>query len=43
MITHASARRSHAEIITDRNLYRPGQTVKMKGLVRDVTQFSAAS
>jgi alpha-2-macroglobulin len=26
----------HAEIITDRNLYRPGQTVKMKGLVRDV-------
>ena len=34
------ARRSHAEIITDRNLYRPGQTVKMKGLVRDVTQFS---
>jgi uncharacterized protein YfaS (alpha-2-macroglobulin family) len=35
-----AARRSHAEIITDRNLYRPGQTVKMKGLVRDVTQFS---
>ena len=34
------ARRSHAEIITDRNLYRPGQTLKMKGLVRDVTQFS---
>ena len=31
--------RSHAEIITDRNLYRPGHTVKMKGLVRDVTQF----
>ena len=25
---------SHAEIITDRNLYRPGQVVKMKGLVR---------
>jgi len=26
-----------AEIVTDRNLYRPGQTVKMKGLERDVT------
>src|SRR5262249_20620505 len=25
-------KRSHAEIVTDRNLYRPGQTVKMKGL-----------
>src|SRR5262249_42742930 len=33
-------RKPHAEIITDRNLYRPGQTVKMKGLVRDVTVFS---
>ncbi|HEY2568999.1 MAG TPA: MG2 domain-containing protein, partial [Candidatus Udaeobacter sp.] len=33
-------KRPHAEIITDRNLYRPGQTVKMKGLVRDVTVFS---
>jgi uncharacterized protein YfaS (alpha-2-macroglobulin family) len=33
-------KRPHAEIVTDRNLYRPGQTVKMKGLVRDVTQFS---
>jgi uncharacterized protein YfaS (alpha-2-macroglobulin family) len=33
-------RRPHAEIITDRNLYRPGQTVKMKGLVRDVTVLS---
>jgi uncharacterized protein YfaS (alpha-2-macroglobulin family) len=32
--------RPHAEIITDRNLYRPGQTVKMKGLVRDVSLFS---
>ena len=32
-----SANRAHAEIITDRNLYRPGQTVKMKGLVRDAT------
>ncbi len=29
-------RKPHAEIITDRNLYRPGQTLKMKGLVRDV-------
>src|SRR5262249_58047716 len=27
----------HAEIVPDRNLYRPGQTVKMKGLARDVT------
>src|SRR5262249_58296933 len=27
----------HAEIVTDRNLYRPGHTVKMKGLARDVT------
>src|SRR5262249_33371020 len=34
------AKRPHAETITDRNLYRPGQTVKMKGLVRDVTVFS---
>jgi len=30
----------HAEIITDRNLYRPGHTVKMKGLARDVTGSS---
>src|SRR5262249_12513085 len=29
-----------AEIITDRNLYRPGHTVKMKGLARDVTVFN---
>jgi uncharacterized protein YfaS (alpha-2-macroglobulin family) len=36
----APASRPHAEIITDRNLYRPGQMVKMKGLVRDVTVFS---
>jgi len=36
----APARRPRAEIITDRNLYRPGQMVKMKGLVRDVTVFS---
>lgn len=27
--------KAHAEIISDRNLYRPGQIVKMKGLVRD--------
>ena len=32
--------RAHAEIVTDRNLYRPGHTVKMKGLARDVTVFS---
>ncbi len=35
-------RKPHAEIITDRNLYRPGQTVKMKGIVRDVTQAGLA-
>ncbi|HEU0210244.1 MAG TPA: alpha-2-macroglobulin family protein [Candidatus Udaeobacter sp.] len=35
-----AARTSHAEIITDRNLYRAGQMVKMKGIVRDATQFS---
>src|SRR5215469_11361596 len=33
----SSPNNSHAEIVTDRNLYRPGQTVKMKGLARDVT------
>src|SRR5207249_2696264 len=33
--------RPHAEIVTDRNLYRPGHIVKMKGLVRDVTVFSS--
>src|SRR5262249_35129373 len=33
-----SARRPPLEIITDRNLYRPSQTVKMKGLVRDANQ-----
>jgi len=31
-----SPNRPHAEIITDRNLYRPGHTLKMKGLARDV-------
>ena len=35
-----SPNRPHAEIITDRNLYRPGHTVKMKGLARDVTDSS---
>ena len=29
--------RPQAEIVTDRNLYRPGHTMKMKGLARDVT------
>jgi alpha-2-macroglobulin len=33
----SSPNNPHAEIVTDRNLYRPGQTVKMKGLVRNVT------
>jgi uncharacterized protein YfaS (alpha-2-macroglobulin family) len=32
-----SPNKPQAEIVTDRNLYRPGQTVKMKGLARDVT------
>lgn len=30
----------HAQIITDRNLYRPGQTIKMKGIVRDSSSGS---
>ena len=30
-------RKPHAEIITDRNLYRPGQIVKMKGMMRTST------
>mgnify|MGYP003694142957 CR=1 FL=1 len=34
-----SPNRPHAEIITDRNLYRPGHTVKMKGLARDVDRL----
>jgi alpha-2-macroglobulin len=33
----SSPNKPQAEIVTDRNLYRPGQTVKMKGLARDVT------
>jgi alpha-2-macroglobulin len=33
----APARRPRAEIITDRNLYRPGHMVKVKGLVRDLS------
>ena len=36
------AAKPHAEIITDRNLYRPGQTVKMKGIVRDVSDARLA-
>ena len=36
----APPKRPRAEIVTDRNLYRPGQMVKMKGLARDVTVFS---
>ncbi len=31
------AAKPRTEIITDRNLYRPEQTVKMKGIVRDVS------
>ena len=37
-----SAKKPHAEIITDRNLYRPGQVVKMKGLMRDETNSGLA-
>src|SRR5262245_12740281 len=36
-----SPNKPQAEIVTDRNLYRPGQTVKMKGLARDVTASRA--
>ncbi|PYJ97975.1 MAG: hypothetical protein DME68_07700, partial [Verrucomicrobia bacterium] len=36
------AAKPHAEIITDRNLYRPGQTVKMKGIVRNVSDSGLA-
>src|SRR5438552_5463080 len=35
-------KKRQAEIITDRNLYRPGQTVKMKGLVREMTSNGLA-
>ena len=35
-------RKPQAEIITDRNMYRPGQTVKMKGIVRDITSSGLA-
>lgn len=28
---------THAEIVSDRNLYRPGQAVKMKGFVRQIS------
>src|SRR6266516_2327618 len=36
------AGKPHAEIITDRNIYRPGQTAKMKGIVRDVSDARLA-
>ena len=32
------AARHRAVIISDRNLYRPGQIVKMKGMLRDATE-----
>ena len=35
-------KKRQAQIITDRNLYRPGQTVKMKGLVREMTSSGLA-
>ena len=35
-------RKPHAEIITDRNLYRPGQLVKMKGMMRTSTASGPA-
>ncbi|MEY2547134.1 MAG: alpha-2-macroglobulin [Verrucomicrobiota bacterium] len=37
--TSRAALKPHAEIITDRNLYRPGQMVKMKGLVRELSKI----
>jgi uncharacterized protein YfaS (alpha-2-macroglobulin family) len=36
------AAKRRAVIITDRNLYRPGQVVKMKGMMRDATQTALA-
>jgi len=33
---------NHALIVTDRNLYRPGEEVKMKGLLRDETPAGLA-
>lgn len=36
--TGQQEQKRHAEIITDRNLYRPGQVVKMKGLMRETGQ-----
>src|SRR5438874_9080564 len=37
------AAKPHAEIINDRNLYRPGQSVKMKGIVRNVYDYGLAN
>src|SRR5207237_8475145 len=34
---YASPLKPHAEIITDRNLYRPGQAVQMKGIRPNLT------
>ena len=34
--------RNHTEIITDRNLYRPGQVVKMKGMMRRILRDGLA-
>jgi alpha-2-macroglobulin len=34
----ASPQKRRAAIITDRNLYRPGQAVKIKGILRDANQ-----
>ncbi|MBV8351561.1 MAG: hypothetical protein JOZ21_04735 [Verrucomicrobia bacterium] len=36
------AAKHRAVIITDRNLYRPGQVVKMKGMMRDATETGLA-
>ncbi|MFL6542576.1 MAG: MG2 domain-containing protein, partial [Chthoniobacterales bacterium] len=33
---------THIEIVTDRNLYRPGQPVKMKGIARDFSDRDLA-
>jgi uncharacterized protein YfaS (alpha-2-macroglobulin family) len=37
-----AAAKHRAVIITDRNLYRPGQVVKMKGMMRDTTETGLA-
>jgi uncharacterized protein YfaS (alpha-2-macroglobulin family) len=36
----ASLQKRRAAIITDRNLYRPGQAVKIKGILRDANETS---